>query len=45
MMSAEELVRSLGVSAQVIWRRYHQGRIAGLLLAQFNRPLKQKSQL
>jgi hypothetical protein len=30
MLSAEELARSLGVSAQVIWRRYHQGRIVGV---------------
>jgi hypothetical protein len=30
MLTAEELARSLGVSAQVIWRRYHQGRIAGV---------------
>ena len=27
MLSAKELGRKLGVSAQVIWRRYHQGRI------------------
>ena len=30
MLTAEEWARSLGVSAQVIWRRYHQGRIAGV---------------
>ena len=30
MLSAEELARNLGVSAQVIWRRYHQGRIVGV---------------
>jgi hypothetical protein len=30
MLTAEELARSLGVSAQVIWRRYHQGRIVGV---------------
>lgn len=30
MLTAEELARSLGVSTQVIWRRYHQGRIVGV---------------
>jgi hypothetical protein len=30
MLAAEELARNSGVSAQVIWRRYHQGRIAGV---------------
>ena len=30
MLTAEELGRKLGVSAQVIWRRYHQGRIVGV---------------
>jgi len=30
MLTAEELARNLGVSAQVIWRRYHQGRIGGV---------------
>jgi len=30
MLTAEELARSLGVSTQSIWRRYHQGRIAGV---------------
>ena len=30
MLSAEELGRKLGVSAQVIWRRYHQGRVVGV---------------
>jgi DNA invertase Pin-like site-specific DNA recombinase len=30
MLTAEELARNSGVSAQVIWRRYHQGRIAGV---------------
>jgi hypothetical protein len=29
MLTAEELAHAYGVSAQVIWRRYHQGRIAG----------------
>ena len=29
MLTAEELARNSGVSAQVIWRRYHQGRIVG----------------
>ncbi len=29
MVTAEELAHAYGVSAQVIWRRYHQGRIAG----------------
>ncbi len=29
MLTAEELASRSGVSAQVIWRRYHQGRIAG----------------
>lgn len=29
MLTAEELAGRLGVSAQVIWRRYHQGRIVG----------------
>ena len=29
MLTAEELARLSGVSAQAIWRRYHQGRIAG----------------
>ena len=30
MLTAEELAQTLGVSAQVIWRRYHQGRIVGV---------------
>jgi hypothetical protein len=30
MLTAEELAQNLGVSAQVIWRRYHQGRIVGM---------------
>ncbi len=30
MLSAEELAQDEGVSAQVIWRRYHQGRIVGV---------------
>jgi hypothetical protein len=30
MLTAEELASRLGVSAQVIWRRYHQGRIVGV---------------
>ncbi len=30
MLTAEELAQNQGVSAQVIWRRYHQGRIVGL---------------
>src|SRR5204863_2003636 len=30
MLTAEELARNLGVSAQVIWRRYHQGRLVGV---------------
>src|SRR6266699_39803 len=30
MLTAEELAIHYGVSAQVIWRRYHQGRIAGV---------------
>ncbi len=30
MLTAEELASHNGVSAQVIWRRYHQGRIAGV---------------
>ena len=30
MLTAEELARNSGVSVQVIWRRYHQGRIAGV---------------
>ncbi len=30
MLTAEELARKEGVSAQVIWRRSHQGRIAGM---------------
>ncbi|GAC1350554.1 MAG: hypothetical protein NVSMB27_34140 [Ktedonobacteraceae bacterium] len=30
MLKAEELARNSGVSAQVIWRRYHQGRIVGV---------------
>jgi len=30
MLTAEELARKLGVSAQVIWRRYHQRRIVGV---------------
>jgi hypothetical protein len=30
MLTAEELASFYGVSAQVIWRRYHQGRIAGV---------------
>lgn len=29
LVTAEELAHASGVSAQVIWRRYHQGRIAG----------------
>jgi DNA invertase Pin-like site-specific DNA recombinase len=29
MLTAEELASRYGVSAQVIWRRYHQGRITG----------------
>ena len=29
MLTAEELAHNVGVSAQVIWRRYHQGRIVG----------------
>ncbi|GHP00442.1 hypothetical protein KSF_104890 [Reticulibacter mediterranei] len=29
MLTAEELASKLGVSAQVIWRRYHKGRIIG----------------
>ena len=29
LVTAEELAHAYGVSAQVIWRRYHQGRIAG----------------
>src|SRR5439155_14397789 len=29
MLTAEELASRYGVSAQVIWRRYHQGRIVG----------------
>jgi len=29
MLTAEELAQNVGVSAQVIWRRYHQGRIVG----------------
>ena len=29
MLTAEELAQNLGVSAQVIWRRYHKGRIVG----------------
>jgi DNA invertase Pin-like site-specific DNA recombinase len=29
MLTAEELAHNMGVSAQVIWRRYHQGRIVG----------------
>lgn len=29
MLTAKELASHYGVSAQVIWRRYHQGRIAG----------------
>ena len=30
MLTAEELASHHGVSAQVIWRRYHQGHIAGV---------------
>src|SRR5215469_17884354 len=30
MLTAEELARKSGVSTQVIWRRYHQGRIVGV---------------
>lgn len=30
MLTAEELAGRLGVSAQVIWRRYHKGRIVGV---------------
>jgi hypothetical protein len=30
MLTAEELARSLDVSAQIIWRRYHQGRLVGV---------------
>ncbi|MBO0780396.1 MAG: recombinase family protein [Ktedonobacteraceae bacterium] len=30
MLTAKELASRYGVSAQVIWRRYHQGRIAGV---------------
>lgn len=30
MLTAKELASHYGVSAQVIWRRYHQGRIAGV---------------
>ena len=30
MLTAEELAQNLGVSTQVIWRRYHQGRIVGM---------------
>jgi hypothetical protein len=30
MLSAEELAQNVGVSAQGIWRRYHQGRIVGM---------------
>lgn len=30
MLTAEELASRYGVSAQVIWRRYHQGRIVGM---------------
>jgi DNA invertase Pin-like site-specific DNA recombinase len=30
MLTAEELAGLSGVSTQVIWRRYHQGRIAGI---------------
>jgi DNA invertase Pin-like site-specific DNA recombinase len=30
MLTAEELASRYGVSAQVIWRRYHQGRIVGV---------------
>jgi hypothetical protein len=30
MLTADELAQNLGVSAQVIWRRYHQGRIVGM---------------
>jgi len=30
MLTAAELASHYGVSAQVIWRRYHQGRIAGV---------------
>jgi recombinase-like zinc beta ribbon protein len=30
MLTADELAQNLSVSAQVIWRRYHQGRIVGV---------------
>jgi len=30
MLTAEELASHSGVSAQIIWRRYHQGRIVGV---------------
>jgi hypothetical protein len=30
MLTAGELAKNSGVSAQVIWRRYHQGRIVGV---------------
>jgi DNA invertase Pin-like site-specific DNA recombinase len=30
MLTADELAQNVGVSAQVIWRRYHQGRIVGV---------------
>jgi hypothetical protein len=30
MLTAEELARNSGVCAQVIWRRYHQGRLVGV---------------
>ena len=30
MLTAEELAQNLGVSAQVIWPRDHQGRIVGM---------------
>lgn len=30
LLTAEELASNSGVSSQVIWRRYHQGRIAGV---------------
>ncbi len=30
MLTAEELADLSGVSTQVIWRRYHQGRIVGI---------------
>src|SRR5229473_728622 len=30
MLTAEELARNSGVSAQVIWRRYHQGCLVGV---------------